>query len=207
MGNAFSSFFRNINPIEREISRVREKLIEDFDGQKFLVVGRPGCGKSSLINSFNYVINLTDPRADYEEIAQVGASSAGEVSTETVTKSLTKYDFRRKMYVSLRGDRRKKAPAFFDLVGLPNQAALADLISKLADGKIEDRTNMLAAVSEDDPSYRENIGKEHRTPQKHMAAWTIIFVLSAKEPFPEGLANDIKEAMGMIEELEERCKE
>ena len=202
MGNAFSSFFRNINPVEKEISRVREKLIEEFDGQKFLVLGQPGCGKSSLINSFNYVINLTDPRADYEEIAQAGASS-----TEHVTKRLTKYDFRRKMYVSLRGDRRKKAPAFFDLVGLPNQAALADLISKLADGKIEDRTNMLAAVSEDDPSYRENIGKEHRTPQKHMAAWTIIFVLSAKEPFPEGLANDIKEAMGMIEELEERCKE
>ncbi|XP_065837030.1 uncharacterized protein [Oscarella lobularis] len=187
---------------EGSLSRRRKNLIERFDGQKFLILGRPGCGKSSLVNSFNYVINLVDPRADYDEIAQVGASTG-----ETKTRHLTKYDFRKEMYACLKGDERRKAPAFFDLVGLPNQATLSDLISKLADGKIEEGTDMISAVSEDDPSYRENLGKEHREPQKSMAAWTIILVLSANEPFPEGLATDIKEAIGQIEELKERSKD
>ena len=202
MGSLMSLFIRKVLPIERKISQLREDLIEGFNGQKFLILGRPGCGKSSLVNSFNYAINLTDPQADYEEIAQVGASTG-----ETKTRKLTKYDHTKNMYAKLRRDQRRKAPAFFDLVGLPNQGMLSDLISKLVDGKIEDKTDMLMAVSKDDSSYRDNLGREHRKPQKQMAAWTIILVLSVKEEFPEGLADDIKEAITMIEDKKERCKE
>ena len=201
MGSLMSLFVRHLHPTERMISHLREDLIGKFDGQKFLILGRPGCGKSFLVNSFNYVINLTDPQADYEEIAQVGASTG-----ETKTRNLTKYDHTTRMYAKLRRDRRRKAPAFFDIVGLPNQGTLSDLISKLVDGKIEDKTDMLMAVSKDDSSYRDNLGREYRKPQKQMAAWTIIFVVSVNEEFPEGLANDIKEAISTIEGEKERCK-
>eukprot|EP00118_Oscarella_pearsei_P028643 m.2614 g.2614 ORF g.2614 m.2614 type:complete len:291 (+) comp8795_c0_seq1:534-1406(+) len=200
MGGLLTSI-ASLTPTQREIVRLRKELISNFSGQKFLILGRPGCGKSSLINSFNYVINLTDPKADYEEIAEVGQSQA-----ETKTRRLTKFDYQRKMYSKLKVADRKKAPAFFDLVGLPNQATLGDLIGKLADGKIEDRTDMLLAVSEEDTSYRENLGREHRKVQKNMAAWTMLLVLSVNEPFPEGLARDIKEAAEMVNLTDERAE-
>ena len=199
MGN---TFLRYIHPVERAVHRLREDLIDRFEKQQFLILGRLGCGKSSLVNSFNYVINLTNPEADYEEIAPVGASTGA-----AKTKKLTKYDLKREMYAELSPDQRRDAPAFFDLMGLPNQAALADLISKLADGKIEDGTNMMRAFSEEDSSYRENLGREHKEPQRPMAAWAIIFVLSVREIFPDGLLEDVREAIEMVDELKNRCKE
>ena len=198
MGN---TFLRYMHPVEREVHHLREDLIDRFEKQQFLILGPPGGGKSSLVNSFNYVINLTNPEAEYIEIAQVGASRG-----VAKTKKLTKYDFNRDMYAKLSPDQRRDAPAFFDLMGLPNQATLADVISKLADGKIEDGTNMMRALSEEDSSYRENLGREHREPQRPMAAWAIIFVLSIKAAFPDGLLHDVREAIEMVDD-ETRCKE
>ena len=117
----------------------RKKLLDSFNSQKYLMIGAPGAGKSSFINSFNYVMNLIfDEDVDYEEVAEVGGGK-GFSKTQMFEEFSAELD--EGMYSKMTDEEmRAKAPAFFDVAGIPNQSKYSALIQAMAQGKVEDDT-------------------------------------------------------------------
>ena len=190
MGGVFSFF----SPLQRQIKRRRRFAIDNFSNQKFLLLGTPGCGKSSLVNSFNYTINLRESSAEYQEIAEIG------VTDENKTKRLKKYDHREGMYARLTKSERSRAPTLFDMVGLPNRRILSDLLKYIADGRIPDDTFLFSAIAgtSSGEDERENLQRSFSEMDRSMTAWTILFIMSARENFPDQLAKEVHDACEAI---------
>eukprot|EP00118_Oscarella_pearsei_P025775 m.308751 g.308751 ORF g.308751 m.308751 type:complete len:289 (+) comp44679_c0_seq1:107-973(+) len=185
---------------DSEIRSLRQSVMNRFKGQNFLLLGQPGVGKSSIVNSFNYVINLHElPNSPYVEVATVGS---GEIQQ---TVRLQKYDGRGKgrMYSELDLDGRQSAPGFIDLIGLPNREFLSDLIQHFVDGKIPHNTALKKALDADDATERQNLIDDNPDIQRDLVAWTILFVVSAaSSEFPENLASDVLDAVSRVNEAE-----
>ena len=69
----------------KRVKKRRAQLTDRFEGQKILMIGKPGCGKSSVINSFNFVVNLCSVEdaviAEYEEVCETSAATMSESKT------------------------------------------------------------------------------------------------------------------------------
>ena len=62
--------------ILEHVKERRTVLKQRFDGQKILMIGKPGSGKSSIINSFNFVVNMCfNESAEYEEVCETSAAT------------------------------------------------------------------------------------------------------------------------------------
>eukprot|EP00118_Oscarella_pearsei_P008797 m.47027 g.47027 ORF g.47027 m.47027 type:complete len:296 (+) comp33756_c0_seq5:199-1086(+) len=186
------SIFSNILK-DWAIQNRRQNVISNFKKQTFILLGLAGAGKSSLINSFNYVINLHgDSDTQWEEVAAVGAGSRQQ------TKKVKKYDGTCGMYSRLDYEDQGKAPGFIDLIGLPNQEFLSELMQCVVNGKIPDDTLLQDAIKKEDDDYRENLMRAHQEIKPEMAAWTILFIVSAKAALPDSLAKDVLAAVERV---------
>eukprot|EP00118_Oscarella_pearsei_P008798 m.47031 g.47031 ORF g.47031 m.47031 type:complete len:293 (+) comp33756_c0_seq7:199-1077(+) len=191
------SIFSNILK-DWAIQNRRQNVISNFKKQTFILLGLAGAGKSSLINSFNYVINLHgDSDTQWEEVAAVGAGSRQQ------TKKVKKYDGTCGMYSRLDYEDQGKAPGFIDLIGLPNQEFLSELMQCVVNGKIPDDTLLQDAIKKEDDDYRENLMRAHQEIKPEMAAWTILFIVSAKAGLPDSLAKDVYTAVEGVNTAED----
>eukprot|EP00118_Oscarella_pearsei_P027238 m.310942 g.310942 ORF g.310942 m.310942 type:complete len:343 (+) comp56898_c0_seq1:46-1074(+) len=133
--------------IDREITQEilderRARLIKSFNSQRILLLGEVGHGKSSLINSFNYVANLVNSEAQFVTVAQPGGGHSSK------TKRLTAYgpDLK-EMYTELKDSgASSKAPTFLDTCGMPNRDNLTPVFQRLIDGQIEANSFIHEAV-------------------------------------------------------------
>ena len=156
--------------VGQEVCDRRKEVMVLFQGQKFLVLGGEGHGKSSLINTFSHVIGLADPNIVYEEVAQVGAGSG---STKTVL--LTRY--RKEDSMLFHGEKEtapSNFPEFLDTVGMNEnnqlQVRIVKLVRALAAGKIKEGADLQDMLKDFNPSF------DDMQPDEDMAAWSIIFV-------------------------------
>lgn len=162
-----------LQQLQKEVSDCRKEVTELFVGQKFLLVGGEGHGKSSLINTFNHVIRLAEPDVVYEEVAQLGAGTA---SGSTKTVLLTKYAKENSMLFYNVDLTPSNFPVFMDTLGLNEndqlQSRIVDFIQALAAGKISEGTDLQGILQEVDTNF------DDAQLDDDMAAWSIIFVAS-----------------------------
>ena len=93
------------------------------------------------------------------------------------------------MYSSLPVDMRSKCPSFFDVCGIPNRSEVKMHIRSLAEGRVRVGCNL--------PKYLDTRPEDLTVGarREEMASWVMIFVLSACEPFPVQLAEDVNRAV------------
>jgi GTP-binding protein EngB required for normal cell division len=177
----------------------RLELIECFEKQMILLIGVPGCGKSSIINSFNFVVNLCfeDPTA-FVKVADVS-----DAVGRTKTMQLKQYGPEtRIMYKKVPDEKRRKCPTFFDLCGLPNRCDIPvrRIIKGLAEGKFDVGSpifNLLQQRTQDLPINEQ---------RSDMASWVVIFVVDACAEFPNVLAMETYEALDELERTGQGCR-
>ena len=169
---------------KEEVQQRRREVIGLFHGQKLLLLGGDGHGKSSLINTINHVIRLENQDAVYEEVAEMGTGG------ETKTQFLTRY--RREDSMLFEGVRGSNFPVFLDTIGLSesNQNAVVKLVPLLATGKISEETNLRELLEDaklDSFEVPQNADKE-------LKAWSIIFVGSLEHQPVIELARSVGKA-------------
>lgn len=177
----------------------RGGLIERFDKQMILLIGHPGCGKSSIINSFNFVVNLCfeDPTAF------VKVADTSDAAGTTKTKQLKRYGpDTRIMYKKVPGEKRRRCPTFFDLCGLPNRRDIPvrRVVKGLVEGKFKVGSpifDLLQQRAQDLPINEQ---------RSDMASWVVIFVVDACAEFPNVLAMETYEALDELERTGQGCR-
>ena len=191
---------------------LREKLIGSFDDQRILIVGRSGMGKSSLINSFNYVANLAaDENAHFDEIAESLKSSE-----RAKTLSLFQYNAKiGSMYRSLlrsHNDGYKEklqvAPTLYDTYsGLGFcRGTITHLLRFLAQGVTLTESRIECDVDGADSHEQcgshigQHLLEDAMPPAKHAVA--LILVIGMREPYPEGVANELSAAVSKSNQSE-----
>ena len=177
---------RSIEDIAQEVQERRTEVTNLFAGQKLLVLGGDGHGKSSLINTFNHVIRLADPNVVYEEVAEVGPS-------QSVTKTPYLNRYKKEDSALFLGVQGSNFPVFLDTAGMNEddkvQAKIVQLVKALAAGKIQQRADTKALLAD----FKTNFDKMEA--DEDMAAWTIIFVASAAYESLLALARSVGEAV------------
>ena len=180
----------------------RTKLLSNFNSQKYLMIGAPGAGKSSFINSFNYVVNLIfDENADYEEVADVGGGK-GRSTTEMFEEFSAEID--EGVFSKMTNEEmRTKAPAFFDVAGIPNRSKYGKLIQAMAQGKVEDETAINPLLHKVDEAP-EDLEAELAASSEKLMSWGIMFVVSLTDVsnVPDALAKGLADAVRELKHLQ-----
>ena len=98
---------------EKANDDLRMKVIHLFESQQLLVFGFMGSGKTSLINSFNHVINLSvDKFAAFQEVGEFA------LSNRHVTLTYETFGPTKNMYHLLKRENKRQweqGPRLFDL--------------------------------------------------------------------------------------------
>ena len=115
---SLQSFFTSQLPSSKMLKRRRNELINCFANQRLLLVGQSGSGKSAVINSFNYVANLANPKAEFQEITK------SRFANSQVTRNLIPCGPKTGMYKFLKEDQTyseqaSMGPTLYDTPGLP----------------------------------------------------------------------------------------
>eukprot|EP00118_Oscarella_pearsei_P021663 m.244534 g.244534 ORF g.244534 m.244534 type:complete len:314 (+) comp40247_c1_seq31:2783-3724(+) len=170
--------------LKERVRKAEKSVLGHFDHQQLLLIGHTGSGKSSVINSFDFVANLAanSSLAEYQHWAKIGAGH------RTKTVRLLSYGSSRGLYKHLGDDLRDKGPVFRDTCGLPERSILKDLIKGIAEGAVADHTNLHALIEKiSDCKYEK--------PRKEKASWVVIFVVSAHAALGDILISEINEAV------------
>ena len=129
---------------------LRGKVIDLFDSQQLLVLGLLGSGKTSLINSFNHVINLSvDNLAIFQEVGDFAPAST------PVTLTYATYGPKRKLYNLLKESNPlvwERAPTFFDIPGIDSKyfdgekaiGHLSQLLNHIVRGQVKEFSDLLS---------------------------------------------------------------
>lgn len=178
-------------PSKLAVDQLRADILSSCKGQKFLLIGGDGHGKSSLINSMNHVLRLQDPQAKFQEIAGMGAGRG-----KTKTASFRNYDEDLKLFTGVEREKGTKMPHFQDLCGMSENETsnCLKLIPLLAAGQIKDGTDMREYMDGD-----FDLSSIAQPTDKQLRCWSIIFVASAYHDFPVKLATHLREAADRYE--------
>lgn len=170
------------------LDELRKEVVERFNGQKILLVGPEGSGKSSLINAFEMALNLTDPKYPFMEFAICGPGKTGGYKDNPTTCHYRRYD-KESLYHNLDkflGDTpREKCPTFFDTSGLRGNDKISEknLLVSIASGDVPEDTDLLSILKEettcDDVCTEQN---------KELQSWSIVLVVGAQSDFPREIA-------------------
>ena len=179
--------------------RGRQKiLLGRFQRQKLLVLGGKGHGKSSVINSFNYVANLAaNSNAEYFPYAEIGSGQTSKTKHFREYSACTPKGFCKELNEEL----RKRVPTFYDTCGIPNRSNYADLIKALAEGAVAVETCMQDLV--DAP---KKICQYMGEVDPDVASWVILFVVSAVAPIENNLMQELQTAISTLERIQKGAK-
>ena len=174
---------------QKEVDTLRSKVFKLFSGQRFLLFGSYGSGKSSLINTINHVLNLSNPDVRYAEVAEVQHEE-----TDYGTLMFTAYGSP-EMYKELRQASRKNAPVFFDVAGVNDKVAsyidLKQLLIFLLNGKVRKNTEMIKIYNKE--KSMDEIAKQRE--EKALKVWSILCVVSVYDTFPTQLLELVRKAV------------
>ena len=192
--------------IQQELDARREELIDSFSKQNVLLIGPPGAGKSSIINSFNYVVSLAaDKDALFEEIAEVGGNTE-----ETKTRHLLHYDatvggMYKALLESPNDKHRKKAqvaPTLLDTPGLPDRSDLKYLLQALVLGDIPIESDLEFCMSFKANNYKHFMKSVSEKKVEAKAACAVLLVIQnsslkkkAEWPFPSELVDALSNVL------------
>jgi GTP-binding protein EngB required for normal cell division len=186
------------------LDKLRKEVVERFDGQKILLVGPEGSGKSSLINTFDTVLQLTDPTYQWKEWAVYGPGKTDRYTANPTTFHYRKYHTER-LYQNLEkflGDTPpEKCPTFFDTTGFRGTGKIPedDLIVHIASGDVPEDTDLLSILRGE-----EKCDEVCAEQNKELQSWSIVFVVGAPSDFPREIADTCYAAW---EKLEKKSKD
>ena len=179
-----------------EVDELRQAVIKLFNGQQLLFVGTVGSGKSSLVNSINYVLNLKRSESVvYQEVARI---SAGEADHGTLTYRT--YSSENKLFHELKEmnllQDPSRAPKLVDIAGINEQVLndgfdLKQLLIYLVTGKVREFTQMVQLFNS--AGELEKISKQEKVQANR--TWLMICVISLEEPFPKKFFHQVAEAL------------
>jgi hypothetical protein len=176
---------QSMSNVEEDCSRLEKNVIDHFEGQQLLIFGAMGSGKTSLINSFNHVINQSVNRSvEYQEVGEIADSQ------RHVTLTFQTYGHERNMYHLLKTQQPtqfEKGPRFFNSVGLNAKMLdgdekiknMAKLLTLLISGKVEEFTEMLPLV--DPEAHLDQL--DHQLPVDKNRAWSVLCVQALNVDF------------------------
>ena len=170
---------------EKANDDLRMKVIHLFEGQQLLVFGFMGSGKTSLINSFNHVINRSvDKSAAFQEVGEFA------LSQEHVTLTYETFGPTKNMYHLLKRENKRQweqGPKFFDLPGINSKMVagqqridqMAQLLTHLVRGQVKEFTEIVSLCdpAADLKGLDEQIRVDKRRP------WSILCVLPLDADF------------------------
>jgi energy-coupling factor transporter ATP-binding protein EcfA2 len=171
------------------LDKLRKEVVERFDGQKILLVGPEGSGKSSLINTFDTVLQLTDPTYQWKEWAVYGPGKTDRYTANPTTFHYRKYHTER-LYQNLEkflGDTPpEKCPTFLDTTGFRRTGKIRedDLLVNIASGNMPEDTELLS-IMEGEKKCDDVITEQN----KELQSWSIVFVAGASIDFPKEIAH------------------
>lgn len=182
-------------PKEELIDKRRTEVFSLFKGQKFLVVGGDGHGKSSFINTVNHAIRLSSSTPDvmYYEAAEMGPLEM----TGTKTFALRTYTMGRGLFEGVTFSQDMQPISFIDTCGVGEIAhkQFEELIVTVAQGKVGEGTDLRKFF--DEQADYESLLSDNNEDTRF---WSIVFVVSARHSFPLDVARAVARAC-------ERCQE
>eukprot|EP00118_Oscarella_pearsei_P019437 m.206733 g.206733 ORF g.206733 m.206733 type:complete len:628 (+) comp39680_c0_seq28:171-2054(+) len=190
----------------KQLEEMRRNLLDLFHLQRIILIGHDQCGKSSLINSFNFVVNLIcSLKARYREVAHVSSLEVGESPP-----SVKKFSKTSSMYADLQKEENERfqtatlaGPIFADTSGLANNEKL---LSAVLQECLVDQYNKFACKGVDE-LYEGKIKRAFNSicSEKSQREWTILFVIPAttfrEKTYPESLAKKIVTSLRQYQHL------
>ena len=175
---------------QREVAELRKKVINLFSYQQLLLVGHLGVGKSSFVNTVNYVINLVKPRSVHAEIAEVFNQE------DRGSCAYMSYGSDRGMYGALRESKfsaeQMRGPIFYDLPGFKYSIDfdLTQMLIYLVNGQVREDTYMVKMFNN-----KEKI-EQWITPRRedNQRPQIVLCMVSVADTFPQQLLEHVSEA-------------
>ena len=174
---------------------LRKEVVGYFNGQKLLLVGREGSGKSSLINSFSMALHLGNPDHKWREWAPIGPQD-----TQT-TMMYRKYHVER-LYTGLDhlldGKPADKCPTLFDTAGFSGNDLIpeAKLLTRIAAGDVPEGTNLRGMLTEE---FKFEAWLQTLKHEEDLQSWSILYVVSAGTDFSREVADICYQAWQNLE--------
>lgn len=162
---------------QERVAGLRMNIRRLCNGQRFVVVGGDGHGKSSSINTFNHVMRLQDPDAKYQELAEVGPAH------HTKTLIVRKFICQPTMFGG--------AVEFVDVSGMSqnDQSKVPQMVKLLVEGRLPEGTDIR-------PLLGSNVDLDQFLDfsVEQLRCWSIIYVASASHVIERKLAGRVGQA-------------
>ena len=164
-------------------------------------MGKEGCGKSSLINSFGMVLHLGDPGYTWKEWAPIGPKGA------SVTMTFRKYHQQlysnQRLRQQLLGNKSVDlCPVFFDTAGFSSNDRVPEalVLATIASGKLKENTNLREILT---PEYSHEEAFQSLKQNNDLHSWSILFVVSADADVSKEMAKVCYDAWEILEKAGE----